>query len=129
MLRAASRLAARPALAPFGVRPLAVPVNQVARVMRMHVADEDAASKVDAIVAELEPKMKGQKGFVKVTRAVCKSEWAYEAALVFDNIDNFKAYMGSEFREKEALPYLEKISAHATDKAAIYSGNRVYDEY
>ena len=92
-------------------------------------ADEDAASKVDAIVAELEPKMKGQKGFVKVTRAVCKSEWAYEAALVFDNIDNFKAYMGSEFREKEALPYLEKISAHATDKAAIYSGNRVYDEY
>ena len=102
MLRAASRLAARPALAPFGVRHLAVPVNQVARVMRMHVADEDAASKVDAIVAELEPKMKGQKGFVKVTRAVCKSEWAYEAALVFDNIDNFKAYMGSEFREKEA---------------------------
>ena len=28
--------------------------------------------------------------------------------------------MGSEFREKEAPPYLEKISAHATDKAAIY---------
>ena len=85
--------------------------------------------KADAIVKSMEPDLKAMPGYVKMVRQVCKSEWAYEAALVFDNIDNFKAYMGSEFREKEALPYLEKISAHATDKAAIYSGNRVYDEY
>ena len=69
-------------------------MNQVARVMRMHVADEDAASKVDAIVAELEPKMKGQKGFVKVTRAVCKSEWEYEVEMVFE-LEAFQSYMVS----------------------------------
>ena len=50
--------------------------------------------------------LKPMPGFVKMVRTVCKSEWAYEGAIVFDSLDNFKSYMGSEAREKELMPKL-----------------------
>ena len=70
--------------------------------------------------------LKPMPGFVKMVRTVCKSEWAYEGAIVFDSLDNFKSYMGSEAREKELMPKLAEMSKFATGD--VYTGNRVYDE-
>ena len=76
-----------------------IPIGMVARVMRMDVAGEEEAMKADAIVKSMEPDLKAMPGYVKMVRQVCKSEWAYEGAIVFDSLDNFKNYMGSTERE------------------------------
>ena len=93
---------------------------------------------------------------VAQVRTVCKAEWAYEAAIVFDSLDNFKGehaaapplraasclhpacvpqlarhtigYMGSEVREQNLLPKFAELSKLATKPDAVYSGNRVYNE-
>lgn len=36
---------------------------------------------------------------------------AYEVAIVFKDLDSFKGYMGSDFREKTAVPQWEKMLA------------------
>ena len=83
-----------------------IPVNNVARVIRMKVSGEEDAIKADAIVhqAAAELKTSKQAGFLKVNRTVCKSEWAYEYEIVFSGLDNFKAYMASDFRAKQVRP-------------------------
>ena len=77
-----------------------IPIGSVARLFRMHVADENAAIKADAIVETIKADLAsaGLPGYVKTVRTVCKAEWAYEGALVFDSLDNFKNYMGSSIR-------------------------------
>ena len=84
----------------------------------------------DAILAGLKPELAKQPGYVKTKRTVCKAEWAYEVDIVFKDLDSFKGYMGSEFREKVALPAFEKVTAlKPADAPEPYSGARVYDEY
>ena len=46
---------------------------------------------------------------------------------MFDSLDNFKNYMGSDVRETKLMPKLAEVSKLATGE--VYSGNRVYDEY
>ena len=57
-----------------------IPVNNVARIVRMKVSGEEDAIKADAIVKTVNQQMQtaGLAGFQKVKRTVCKSEWAYE---------------------------------------------------
>ena len=116
------------------VRTLAIPVNSVARVFRMHVADEAAAEQADKIVAEARGVLEESKlqGYVKTVRTVCKAEYAYELAVVFDTHENFGAYMAALERSAGvgALipPLMDKATALATDMDAVYVGNRVYDE-
>merc|ERR1719393_389421 len=99
------------------------------RVYRLHVADEAAASKVDALLNdEALPKMKTVKGFEKACRTVCKAEWAYEVAYVFSSLEDFKAYDGSEYRQKELVPLLEKAMKLMKEPEKMYMGVRVYDE-
>merc|ERR1740139_586683 len=106
----------------------AVPINGVARIIRFHVDGEESALKVDDAIREILPECKKQPGYVSTTRTVCKAEWAYEIAVKFDSLDNFKAYMASDFRNKAIVPQLEKIKQLAKDPDQIYSGNRVCDE-
>jgi hypothetical protein len=104
-----------------------IPINQVARVYRYgSVGGEETALKMDALTKEATGKISTQPGYVKTVRTVCKGEWAYEVQFVFDSYDSFVAYDGSDFREKEVLPVLQK----STDLigAEPYVGVRVYDE-
>merc|ERR1712232_577095 len=109
-------------------RNMAIAVNQVARVVRMHVEDEAAAENMDALIKKASAAMKaeGVAGFVGVNRTVCKAEWAYEAEFVIEGLENFKAYMGSEFREKTMLPLLKEAIENSKD-GNVYQGNRVYN--
>ena len=104
-----------------------IPINQVARVYRMHVGNEETALKIDALAKKASAKVATQPGFVKMTRTVCKAEWAYETCIVFDNLESFKAYDGSEFRTNEVMPYFNEAIAMIDEEP--YAGVRVYDEY
>mmetsp|Transcript_42377 Transcript_42377/g.140441 ORF Transcript_42377/g.140441 Transcript_42377/m.140441 type:complete len:101 (+) Transcript_42377:131-433(+) len=53
-----------------------IPINKVARVYRLHVAGEEDAIKMDALVDEVLPKIKTAAGYDSAARTVCKSEWA-----------------------------------------------------
>ena len=84
--------------------------------------------KADALVTDAKAKIEaaGLPGYEKVVRTVCKAEWAYEAAVVFDSLDNFKGYMESDFRTETMEPALADFGKLATSE--LYVGNRVYDE-
>ena len=86
-----------------------IPINQVARVYRMHVEGEADAMKADAIIKGSMPKIASVPGYVSFQRTVCKTEWAYEITAVFDSLDSFKAYEASDLREKELLPKLAEL--------------------
>jgi len=103
-----------------------VALKRVAKVYRGKVKDEADALKVDAAVNELHAKLsEGKKdktkGFVKTTRTVCKTEWAYECSVVWRSLDDFKAYDGSEYTAFEA-----KLKGLIVGE--LYSGARAYDE-
>ena len=106
-----------------------IPVENIARVVRMHVKDEEHAMKADALFQEgLELFRKEQpQGFVSAKRTVCKAEWAFELELVF-TASGFKEYMESDFREQKATPILGQIAALNVD-GDVYQGNRVCDVY
>ena len=106
-----------------------IPVEQIARVVRMHVKDEEHAMKADALFQQgLELfRTEQPNGFVSAKRTVCKAEWAYELELVF-TASGFKEYMESDFREKKATPILGQIAALNVD-GEVYQGNRVFDAY
>lgn len=107
-----------------------IPVASVARVMRMSVGDEATAMKADAMMKdEVLPLVAAQKGYVKMIRTVCKTEWAYEVSFVFDSFDNFKAAMESPATEAVREKYLPAVLKLATAPDDLYRGNRVYDEW
>ena len=92
-----------------------IPINNVARVIRMRVAGEEDAMKADKIVKSAAAELQGSKqaGYLKMNRTVCKSEWAYEYEIIFSGLDNFKAYMESDFRAKQVLGcllFFERLS-------------------
>ena len=70
--------------------------------------------------------MKQFSGFEKLTRTVCKSEWAYECTAVFSTIDDLKAYISSD-RRAEITGMLDGIKSDHT-VGEFYSGNRVIDD-
>lgn len=77
MLAARSFLA-RPALRAVAARAFStqeVPINQVARVIRLKVDGEESALKVDAAIHDAIEKLRQVPGSVKVTRQLCKTEW------------------------------------------------------
>ena len=109
-------------------RFLTIPVNQVARVTRITVAGEEEAERADKIVKDMLPQLQSFDGFNTVTRHVCKAEWAYEVAIVFDGFDNFKSFMESDKREESIAKSMESIEKLAVD-SNVYSGNRVHDNF
>merc|ERR1740121_537879 len=105
-----------------------IPIKRVDRVYRFKVADEAAAVKVDAIVSEANALLRAEKvqGYQKCYRQVCKTEWAMEFGMIFNNFDNFKAYDEGDFRKEKMLPLAAKLKDFAVGE--IYTGVRVYDE-
>ena len=106
-----------------------IPVNHVARIVRMHVENEEEAMKADVIFQrglDLFKSADAPAGMVSAKRTVCKAEWAYEVEMIFEG-DKFKDYMESDFREQKAAPVLADLTKLATGE--IYSGNRVVDWY
>jgi len=110
-----------------------IPIKRVSRIYTFKVADEAAAIKVDAIINEVHALLAANrkekaKGFIKSQRTVCKSEWAFEFAFVFNNFENFKAYDDSDWRKETLVgPYVPKLKELA--KGGEFStGVRVYDE-
>ena len=67
------------------------------------MSGEADAVKADAIVSRVASDLSASQlpGYLKVNRKVCKSEWAYEYEIIFSDLDNFKAYMGSDVRTKQ----------------------------
>jgi len=108
-----------------------IPIKRVARIYTMKVADEAGALKMDAICSEghkilVDNKEDKSKGYMKMQRTVCKSEWAYEISFVFDTFENFKAYDDSEWRKEVALAQVAKFKELITGE--LYTGVRVFDE-
>merc|ERR1719152_513534 len=64
---------------------------------------------IDKVLDEELPKIQEIPGFVKMTRTVCKTEWAYEFALVFASLSDLEAYMESDYRKNNALKKLEEL--------------------
>ena len=93
------------------------------------MAGEEDAIRADEFLVRGTEEMKSYDGpgFLKVTRQVCKTEWAYEVSVIFDNLDNFKAYMDSSFREEKMNPLLAEVSKLAVD-GEVYQGARVHDD-
>ena len=99
------------------------------RSTRTHVGNEENAVAADAILDGIKPELAKLPGYVKSSRTVCKSEWAYEVDIVFKDLDSFKAYMDSDFRANVATPAFAKVLAlKPADAPEHYMGARVYDE-
>jgi len=108
-----------------------IPITRVARVYRATVKDEEGALKLDALVNDVQTKLlanreEKSKGFVKIVRMVCKSEWAFEVNIVWRSFDDFTAYKESEFRKEVSGEFETKIKDIIS--GAFYTGVRVYDE-
>jgi len=108
-----------------------ISVKRVARVYRGKVKDEAAALALDGLVNELRAKLvenrkEKTKGFLKVARQVCKTEWSYELTVVWRSFDDFTAYKTSDFRKEVNGEFEEKAKPFID--GAMYSGVRVYDE-
>merc|ERR1712070_512685 len=95
-----------------------VPIRRVATILTFKVAGEAEALKCDALVNETRDKLRANrkgatKGYIKMYRQVCKSEWAYEVGAVFDNLDNYKAYSDSEWQKENIAPILDELKGNA----------------
>merc|ERR1712085_24805 len=106
-----------------------VPVNSVARVIRFHCGNEENAVKIDGVLKDLLPGVQELAGFTRLTRTVCKAEWAYEIHVEFNSLENFQAYMGSKHREETAPIFLDAVKPTLPEGGEIYSGNRVVDDF
>lgn len=108
-----------------------VAVTEVARLIRLTLKNgEDDALRLDgeALRGPGMAAVRALPGFVKVVRTVCKSEWAYEVAIVFDSHSNFENFLASD-----ALAALEATRgwgafAEVAVDGNVYTGARVYDE-
>jgi hypothetical protein len=103
--------------------------SQVARIARWHLPGESQAVAADKIVkhAVEELKKASPVGFAGLERTVCKEEWAYEVAIIFER-PHFAAFMDSPLREETVLPMKEGIRALSVD-GEEYVGNRVFDAF
>lgn len=86
---------------------------------------------LDGLLNELRTKLGANrkdktKGFMKIGRCVCKTEWSYEVTVVWRSFDDFKAYKESDFRKEVNGEFEEKAKAHIVGD--MYTGVRVYDE-
>jgi len=135
-----------------------VPIRHVARIVRLHVAGESEAAQADIVVAKMRAELDraALPGYLKIIRTVCKSEWAYETAIVYDSLENFKVrrasptlrnsratpatshaapncasqrYMESDFRHGTLTPLLGELTQYSLHADTVYTGNRVYDEF
>ena len=123
-------LAARRILTASNARCLStIPVNQIASVLKLNVANEANALIMDEHVKQLNAKMIGHPGFVRTNRYVCKSEWAYELSFLFKDIDSFKAWKTCAIRDDVHATYLEALKKIDVAEDKVYAGARVYDEF
>jgi hypothetical protein len=96
----------------------------------MNVGGEANAVELDKLIAtEVLPELRQMPGFVKAVRNVCKADWDYEVAYVFDSHDNFKNFMSSNFFKKYSVLQDRAVQGFSVDPDAFYEGNRVRDEW
>ena len=93
------------------------------------VAGEDDAVAVDALVDKARASIATLPGYDKCVRKVCKAEWDYEVTVVFNGLDNFRAYMESDEREQNVAPLLTQIQEKYAVGGEVHSQNFVYEEY
>jgi len=108
-----------------------IPIKRVARLYNCTVKDEEAALKLDALVNAVQTKLRENKkekskGFIKIARTVCKTEWKYEVSIVWASFEDFTAYKASEFRKEVSGEFESKIKDIITGDFS--TGVRVYDE-
>ena len=107
----------------------AIPVNQVASVLKLNVGDEDTAVKLDAKMKDMVELMREHKGFESATRYVCKTEWAYELSFIFATPDSFGAWKTSATRDKVHSFYLDALKDCGIKEDDVYGGARVHDKW
>ena len=142
LARAAKRLA-RPAVA--GRRPLSIPVNQVASVLKLNVGNEETAIALDEKMKAMTELMREHDGFegarvagvsnprvarrvTRRTRYVCKTEWAYELSFMFTPAA-FGTWGESATRTKVHAFYLEALKDVGIAEDDVYGGARVRDAW
>jgi heme-degrading monooxygenase HmoA len=108
-----------------------IPIGRVARVYRAKVKGEAEALRLDALMNEFHSKLSAAKkdqakGFVKMSRAVCKTEWAYECTVIWRSLADFEAYRASAFRKEVSGEFEEQVKELIVGD--LYSGVRCYDE-
>jgi hypothetical protein len=91
------------------------------------VGNESTGLVLDEHVKKLHTMMKGHEGYQHCVRHVCKSEWAYELAFVFENIDSFKAWKECELRDSVHSVYLDALKETGIKEEDVYGGVRVHD--
>ena len=64
---------------------------------------------------------------ISATRTVCKSEWAYELAFVWDSKDTFGGWKESELRDEVHAEYLAALADCGIKEEDVYGGARVSD--
>lgn len=107
-----------------------VPVTQVATYMKLNVKDEPTAAAMDDLMDHaLSDYLKKSPGYLKSSRTVCKSEWAYEIAHVWKDAETYGAWKESDLRTDLMKDIAPKIAGLGIDmEKDIYWGARVYDE-
>lgn len=106
-----------------------IPLNQIASVLKLNVANEANAMIMDEHVKKMSVKMAGHPGYVRVNRYVCKAEWAYELSFIFKDLDSFKAWKECKIRDDVHATYLDTLKKINVKEADVYAGARVYDEF
>ena len=74
-------------------------------------------------------KMKASPGFFRVTRQVCKAEWAYELSFVWDSKENYGAWKESDLQKEVHAIYQSALEDCGIKEADVYAGARVVDDF
>eukprot|EP01063_Lacrimia_lanifica_P015199 TRINITY_DN22013_c0_g1_i1.p1 TRINITY_DN22013_c0_g1~~TRINITY_DN22013_c0_g1_i1.p1 ORF type:complete len:128 (+),score=65.45 TRINITY_DN22013_c0_g1_i1:49-432(+) len=106
-----------------------IPITQVASVLKTNVRDEATGIKMDAHMKKVHEMMKPHPGYVRSTRYVCKSEWAYELSFIFEDLDSFKAWKECALRDEVHAAYLKGLEDAGIKEEDVYGGARVHDEW
>lgn len=154
----AAHTARRLSRVPVVFRPFSsIPITQVASVLKLNVANEATACKLDAKMKAMTEMMREHQGcvlslrslclvhgsatapsfkrrcsrcsFESATRYVCKSEWAYELSFIFGDKDSFDAWGTSTTRDKVHTFYLEALDECGIAEDTVDGGARVHDKW
>jgi len=106
-----------------------IDVTNVASVLKLNVGNEATAVKLDDHMKRMSDKMKASPGLTKITRQVCKGEWAYELSFMWSSKEGFGAWKESELQKEVHQDYLKALEDCGIKEEDVYAGARVTDEW
>ena len=86
-------------------------------------------AKLDEHMKSMSNKMKASPGLFRVTRQVCKAEWAYELSFVWGSKENYGAWKESDLQKEVHAIYQSALEDCGIKEADVYAGARVVDDF